>query len=272
MRHAALGLLLLVGCALASPDLTVEHDLPEGVGYTAYLVSYDSGGLKVYAMVAVPKAARPQNGYPVLIANHGYVPDPRQYAIGVDGVTSRPGDYYRSVPELYTSRGFLVVMPDYRGHNSSEGYEQIKDQGRDNMQSVVDLYAADVIAVISHVGELENADTDQVFMWSHSMGGAVSMRVLLATNIIKAASFWSTMNLDDLEGRAANLNTPVVFHHSSSDPSTSYANSANAVRTLIGYGRSATLRTYAADDHYFVGEMRELAADRDAAFFISSID
>jgi dienelactone hydrolase len=104
------------------------------------------------------------------------------------------------------------------------------------------------------------------------MGGGVALRVLLATDVVKAASFWSTMAFDVLEEGAAGLNTPVVFHHSSRDSSTSFGNSISAAHALIRSGGSATLHIYDADDHYFVGERRELAADRDAAFFISSVD
>jgi hypothetical protein len=45
-------------------------------------------------MVAVPNSAIPENGFPVVIANHGYVPDPARYGITAEGIDSRPGDYY----------------------------------------------------------------------------------------------------------------------------------------------------------------------------------
>ena len=272
MKRALLVLLLAVSYVQASPGLTIEQEMSDGPSYSAYLVSYVSNGLKVHAMIAQPVTQAPDSGFPIVIANHGYVPDPRRYGVNADGVGARPGDYYRSVPELYAARGFIVVIPDYRGHNSSEGYDQIKNQDRGNMQAIVDLFAADVIALLPHLDEIEKADDSRVFMWSHSMGGAVSMRVLLATDIVTAASFWSSMSLDDLEDRFATLGTPVVFHHSSGDQSTRSGNSVKAAQMLIEAGRSATLQIYDADDHYFAGEMRELAADRDAAFFRSSVE
>ena len=134
--HRVLLLLLLVGaCAESSPPeeggpppmsiealrahafdtrLEFERPLDGGESFSAYLVSYRHAGLKLHAMVAVPNADMPDGGWPVVIANHGYVPDPRRYGITADGIDSRPGDYYRSVPELFASRGFLVVLPD--GH------------------------------------------------------------------------------------------------------------------------------------------------------------
>ena len=103
--------------------LTFERVLEDEPGFSAYLVSYRSSGLKVYAMVAVPNTPKPKAGFPVLVANHGFVPAPEKFGITADGIDSRPGDYYRDVPKIYTREGFLVVMPDYRGHNISEGFE-----------------------------------------------------------------------------------------------------------------------------------------------------
>jgi len=82
------------------------------------LVSYESHGLRLYAFVAVPRGAPSGAGFPVLVANHGTHPNPPRYGFTAQGVDSRPGDYYRSVPELYASRGFMVVMPDYEDTTS----------------------------------------------------------------------------------------------------------------------------------------------------------
>ena len=261
--------LLLAAASLSTvagaATLSFERDLDDGPSFTAYLVSYASSGLKVHAMVAVPKGGIPADGFPVVIANHGYVPDPRKYGITAEGVDSRPGDYYRSVPELYASRGFLVVMPDYRGHNNSEGYELI--EGR-NAESV-GAYADDVLALLPGIGEIEGADANRVYLWSHSMGGAVSMRVLLATNSISAASFWSTMSLDDLSDRFGEIERPVMIQHAIGDSSTDHSNSTQLAEALGAFGQTYTIHNYDSDDHFFEGGMRELAADRDAEFFRS---
>lgn len=207
----------------------------------------------------------PARGFPVVVANHGYVPNPAKYGITSEGIDSRPGDYYRSVPELYTSRGFLVVMPDYRGHNSSEGFEYV-----DGKESV-NYYAEDVVALMSGLADIEHADLDNVFMWSHSMGGAVSMRALLATDRVKAASFWSTMGVDDLSSKLGELAIPLMIQHSVNDQSTAYGNSKKLAKMLAGNGQSYTFHQYDSADHYFAGEMRELAADRDVVFFAAQL-
>ena len=259
--------LLVVACAesTTTPFINVERSLDDGPGFSAYLVSYLSDGLKVHAMVAVPNQDMPEDGFPVVIANHGYVPEPAKYGITAAGIDSRPGDYYRSVPELYASRGFLVVLPDYRGHNDSEGFEFV------HKPDSVDLYAKDVVALVSALGEIENADASNVFMWSHSMGGGVSIRAQLATDIVKGASYWATVSVDDQSDRFIELKAPIMIQHSAGDKSTDHSNSIIFESRLRVVEHSVSMHTYDSSDHYFEGDMRETAADRDAAFFRARI-
>ena len=261
-------MVLLAAATQASPKLSKEHILPGGEEFSAYLVSYLSDGLKVHAMVAVPNSVAPESGYPVVIANHGYVPDPRKYGVTADGFNSRPGDYYRSVPELFASRGFLVVLPDFRGHNSSEGFEQIEKQDSEAIR----LYGHDVVAMMGALDEIDDANLEQVFMWSHSMGGGVSMFALMDTDIVKASSFWSTMGIDELQVDLTALSGPVMIQHAQRDGSTPHAASELLAAQLQAIDHPHKFHSYDSDDHYFEGEMRELAADRDAKFFRSTIE
>jgi len=264
LAAAILAAIVLAGCK--EETLVYERALDDGPSFSAYLVSYNSSGLKVHAMVAVPKIEMPDDGYPVVVANHGYVPDPTKYGITAEGIDSRPGDYYRSVPELYASRGFLVVLPDYRGHNNSDGLEFT------TTKESVDYYADDVIALLNILGQLKQANADRVFMWSHSMGGGVSMRVLLATDVIKGASFWATMSLQDLVPELNELKAPVMIQHSVGDRSTKNTNSQALANALEAAGLPYEFHEYAGADHYFEGADREVAANRDATFFRSLDD
>lgn len=245
--------------------LTRERDLDGGPSFGAYLVSYRHSGLKLHALVAVPRADAPAAGFPVLLANHGYVPEPKMYGITAEGVDSRPGDYYRAVPELFASRGFIVVMPDYRGHSSSEGYEYIDPQDEHSAA----YYAEDVVALLFALDDLEDADTDRLFMWSHSMGGIVSLRALLATDSVRAASFWSTMSVDDLHARLADLDGPVIVHHSVDDTAAPFGNSVRLADALEAIGHPHRFHRYAGDAHFFDHDDRQVAADRDAALFLA---
>ena len=163
----------------------------DGAGsFKAYLVSYRHAGLLLYALVAVPVLPPPPTGYPVLIANHGYHPDPPRYGITPEGRDWRPGNYYRSIPAAYAAAGFLVVMPDYRGHNRSEGGEYTSSM----LASA--YYAEDVVALLGALPTLEQADTRQVFMWGHSMGGPITLQVLVAASgfdaRVRGASVWAS--------------------------------------------------------------------------------
>lgn len=243
--------------------LSVVRDLDSGPGYSAFLVSYRHAELELFAMVAVPTSARPEHGYPAVIANHGYVPDPRRYGISRDGRDSRPGDYYRSVPGLFASRGFLVVLPDYRGHNSSEGLEYVDPQDEHS----VGYYTEDVVALLARIGDIEAIDEDNVFMWSHSMGGSVSLAAMIAAGGIRASSFWATMAVDRWLPQLGDLEGPVMLHHSVDDQSTDYTSSVRFARALQSRDLLQDFHRYDGDAHLFANPDLAIAADRDAAFF-----
>ena len=171
----------------ASSTLNFERTIEGGPSFDAYLVSYPSSGLTVYALVAVPKHLSAASKLPVIVANHGFHPDPPAYGRTAAGVDHRPGDYYRPVPEMYSRAGFIVVMPDYRGHNISEGGEYAHGL------LAPAYYAQDALALLSGLESLPRIDPENIFAWGHSMGGEVTLRVLLASDKIKAASLWSSV-------------------------------------------------------------------------------
>lgn len=323
-RHLLLGL-MLVACGTevgAKPPplsidqlrehhepstLVFERALPPGDGYSAALFSYKSAGLKVYALVATPNSPPSAAGFPVLVANHGFHPNPKRYGITAGGVDSRPGDYYRIIPTLFAKRGFLVVMPDYRGHNSSEGFEFTEGFLASG------YYTEDVLALVSGLGALKGADLRNVFMWGHSLGGEVTLRALLATNRVKGASLWSSVGgdvwdqayffsryenpnatdsrdtpkaaLDKLHQDIASLGTPyewatreplryldclttpLIIHHALGDRSANYDWSTRLAKELLLGGHPYVFYTYDGSDHFLQAPQIDLAADRDAAFF-----
>ena len=260
-------------------------------------------------MVATPKSSPPARGFPVLIANHGTHPDPPRYGIGASGVDARPGDYYRAVPGLYASRGFLVVMPDYRGHNTSEGVEF----ARGFLASA--YFTEDVLALVNALSGLRHANLDSVFLWGHSLGGEVTLRALLATDRVRGASLWSTVGGDIWEqayhysrykdreavdgsdvpkppidrlmqdiaalghavrlagARATALPAPAAdAHHPPSRDrrrGRKYEWSERLAAQLHVAGLRYVFHSYAGNEHFFQGQAQQLAADRDVAFFRS---
>ena len=291
--------------------LALLRHLDGGPGFDARLVSYLSSGLTVHALIATPRTVRPDRGFPVLVANHGHHPDPPRYGITAAGIDSRPGDYYRPIPRLFANLGFLVVMPDYRGHGDSEGLEFT-----DGMLESL-YYTEDVLALLAGLEDLPNADPENLFMWGHSMGGEVTLRALLATDRVRGASLWSTVGgdiwdqafyysryEDDLapdSGRVPKqvvdglkrdiaaldgpfdwrgseplrhlhyLTTPLILHHALGDRGAPYKWSARLAKELYLRSYRYEFYSYAGKDHLFRGASLEEAAERDAVFFRSLI-
>ncbi|NNC97264.1 MAG: prolyl oligopeptidase family serine peptidase [Gammaproteobacteria bacterium] len=170
-------------------EFKLEKELLTTDSYKSSLVSYSSDGLKVFALINKPVTVAPEKGYPVLIFGHGFHPTPKEYGVSSStGKDWRPGDYYRGIPETFARNGYLVVTPDYRGHNASEGFDFTKKSFLASS-----FYARDVLSLISGLNSLPDADMDNIFFMGHSMGGDVGLKVLLANDQINAASLWAPM-------------------------------------------------------------------------------
>ncbi|MEP4094719.1 alpha/beta fold hydrolase [Reichenbachiella sp.] len=168
-------------------SLKFEKELVSGEGFNAELLSFYSDSLRIYALLSKPKTEKPEGGYPLIIFGHGFHPEPKKYGISkASGKSWRPGDYYRGVPESYARRGFVVLTPDYRGHNVSDGFEFTQ------MGFLAhNFYTIDLLHLVAALPSLENVNLDRVYYMGHSMGGDVGLRLLLTTNKISAASLWS---------------------------------------------------------------------------------
>lgn len=167
--------------------ISFEKKLIGAEKYDSELMSYFSDSLKIFALVNTPKTEAPKEGFPILIFGHGFHPEPKKYGVSnKTGKDWRPGDYYRGIPEAYAENGFLAITPDYRGHNVSDGFEYTKTS-----YLASSYYAIDVLHLIAALSDLENANLENVFFMGHSMGVDVGLKMLLATDKIKAASLWS---------------------------------------------------------------------------------
>jgi len=289
--------------------LSFEKDIEGGPGFSALLYSYRSAGLKVHAMIARPDIVVPNGGFPVVIFNHGHHPEPAKYGISSEGRDHRPGDYYRRIPELFVAEGYLVVVPDYRGHNNSEGFEYTEGM----LESA--YYTEDVLNLIAGLPDINDIDHEQIFMMGHSMGGEVTLRTLLATDKIRGASMWSSVGGDiwdqsyyysryedpiapdssetdktvitRLRGRISdlddefnsesveplnyleNLETPLAIHHAAGDRGAAYKWSEQLAKELYMLGKDYKFWSYPGNHHLFSGEDMQLAVDRDTIYFQS---
>ncbi len=153
-------------------DIIIEEELPQGSSYRQYITSYNSEGYKIYGLLTVPETQRPENGYPVIIFNHGYIP-PSEY---------KTNERYLAYVDTFARNGYVVFKSDYRGHGRSEG----EAEGAYFSPS----YTADVLNALESVKKLEYVNPDKIGMWGHSMGGTITQRALVINPDIKAAVIW----------------------------------------------------------------------------------
>jgi uncharacterized protein len=153
-------------------DIVIEKVLDPGVNYNRYYVSYRSEGLKIYALMTVPKGEKPATGWPVIVFNHGYIP-PEVYV-----TTER----YVAYVDLIARSGYIVFRSDYRGHGNSEGEARGAYGSPD--------YTVDVLNAVSSVKRYPDADPNRIGMWGHSMGGYITLRAMVIRNDIKAGVIW----------------------------------------------------------------------------------
>ena len=154
-------------------EIVIEETLDPGVNYDRSIVSYQSEGLKIYALLTVPLGEKPETGWPVIIFNHGYIP-PDQY---------RTTERYIAYVDGFARNGYIVFRPDYRGHGSSEG----EADGACGSPA----YTVDVLNAVAALAGYEDADPDRIGMWGHSMGGHITLQVMVASPDIKAGVIWA---------------------------------------------------------------------------------
>jgi len=154
-------------------DIVIEEVLNRGVNYSRYYVSYQSEGLKIYALMTVPDGERPSTGWPVIIFNHGYIP-PNVY---------RTTERYVAYVDLIARSGYIVLRSDYRGHDRSEGEARGAYSRPD--------YTVDVLNAAASMKRHPDADPNRIGMWGHSMGGYITLRSMVISPDIKAGVIWA---------------------------------------------------------------------------------
>jgi dipeptidyl aminopeptidase/acylaminoacyl peptidase len=150
----------------------IEETLVPGANYDRYIASYDSEGLKQYGLLTIPRGQKPENGWPVIIFNHGYI-RPSQY---------RTTERYVAYVDGFARSGYIVFRPDYRGHDRSEGLPT----GAYGSPA----YVIDVLNAVSSLRRYPDADPERLGMWGHSMGGWITLRAMVTSPEIKAGVIW----------------------------------------------------------------------------------
>lgn len=162
-------------------EIVIEETLSAGSNYKRYRVSYQSDGLKIYALMTIPNGTKPENGWPVVVFNHGYIP-PDQY---------RTTERYISYVDSFARNGYIVFKSDYRGHGDSEG------EARGGYGSPD--YTVDVLNAVGSLKKHPDVDESKMGMWGHSMGGYITLRSMVINNDIKAGVIWGGVVADYAE-------------------------------------------------------------------------
>ncbi len=152
----------------------IERFLGDRQGYKEYIASYLSDGLKIYALLTVPKTGGSDGKYPAIVFNHGYIP-PSEY---------RTTERYEKFVDALSKAGYIVFKIDYRGHGESEG----EPEGGYTSNA----YVIDSINAIEALKNFEKVDPSRIGIFGHSMGGWITSRVLVVKGEeVKAAVIWA---------------------------------------------------------------------------------
>jgi dipeptidyl aminopeptidase/acylaminoacyl peptidase len=261
-------------------DIVIHEELDRGVNYSRYYASYQSEGLKIYALLTVPDGDPPTTGWPAIVFNHGYIP-PAEY---------RTTERYIAYVDQLARHGYIVFRIDYRGHDRSEG---VASSAYGNPG-----YTVDVLNAISALKRYPQADSERIGMWGHSMGGFLTLRAMVISPDVKAGVIWAGVvasypdmlsrwrrgsssgptstpstgyarswraswvdlyglpedNPDFWEGVSANsylsdISGPLQLHHGDADEEVPLIFSETLYDQLIAAGKTVEFYTYKGDNH-----------------------
>lgn len=151
--------------------------------YTTVLFSYPSDGLTIYARADVPVGTSSAQTFPVVIINRGYIP-PSSF---------QEENAYRNISETFAQKGFLAITPNYRNSGKSD---------KEKVISPILAYPIDVLNLLSSLNTVPQANTQDIFLWGHSVGGQVVLSSL--------AGYDQNKTMEDEHVLAASVWVPVI--------------------------------------------------------------
>ncbi|OGM11044.1 peptidase [Candidatus Woesebacteria bacterium RBG_16_34_12] len=165
-------------------EMVIEQGLTPASNYKKYIASYKSEGLKIFGLLTVPNESIPADGFPAIIFNHGYI-SPSIY---------KTTEKYIAYQDAFAQSGYVTFKSDYRGHGNSEGIASGGYGSND--------YTIDVLNAVSSIKKLRDpstpsgrsgpiVNTDRIGMWGHSMGGSITLKIMVVNNDIKAGVIWA---------------------------------------------------------------------------------
>lgn len=263
----------------------ILKDLPE---YTRYEITYLSEGFTISGALNIPKGT---GKFPVLILNHGYY-NPKTYDVG-EGL-SREQDFF-------AKNGYAVLSTDYRDHAKSDIDPKNDVRPRSG-------YVEDSINAVNAIREakLKSLDTGNIGMLGHSMGGGVTLNVMVTkpdtakayvllapinsdykVNFDKwVAKEWpeTAQNFYNIYGKYeenpdvweklsaknyfSRITSPIMLHQGDMDRQVPVEWSRELEMLLKKEGKEITYFEYPGEDHSFI-KAQNLAMQRTLDFFDS---
>lgn len=244
--------------------------IAEELGSRRYEVTYRSGPLLISGQLSVP---RREGRHPLVVLAHGYE-DPARYVSGA--ALSREQSYL-------ASRGYVVLLPDYRNHAGSD-----RDPGDAVARPLG--YPEDLVNAIEAVrrADLPYVDTSRIGLVGRSMGGGVALNALAARpGLVDAVALYAPVSSsaqdnydrwaarrDDLAARVQaaygapadnpefwreasartyfdRISVPVQVHHGTADPVCPVRWSRATVAALREAGQTVDYHEYPGEDHRF---------------------
>lgn len=260
--------------------IEIVETLEVASSFTRYLIAYPSDGLRITGMMNVPVGEGP---FPVVILNHGYY-DPAVYTTG-RGTQNAADNFAR--------HSLLTLAPDYRNYAGSDSGDNYFRTG----------YVVDVLNLMASVSSLPMAKADSIGLWGHSMGGGISVEVMVVNppglrgvilygamsgdmtdNYTRIAYFrgqptpgidWPVPPEDapDAYAQLSPINyleyvsVPVLIHHGDLDDQVPPEWSARLADSLTAAGKDVTLYAYPGAGHSFYNEDWNLFMGRNVEFF-----
>ncbi len=259
--------------------ITIDNMVAETDAYIQYVTSYYSDGLRISALLTVPKGTMPPNGWPVFVWNHGGA-DPQKYGRQNDD----------DLGKQFASRGYLTFQPAYRGFAGSDG------DPTDNSGPGIDSLNA-IASIKNHPG----VDGSKIAVGGHSLGGSVTLFDVVVSQDIKAAvtvagtfvsfpesveqaaqvaaartlsapeqerwkpiealikthgspsenpEFWAQF---DFLAHLSEISAPMQIHHGIKDEAVTWQQSQRLYDGLVQLKKPAELHTYPEGDHQLTG-------------------
>jgi dipeptidyl aminopeptidase/acylaminoacyl peptidase len=160
-----------------SGPVTILSTLAKTEIDTSYLISYPSDGLRITGVMQIPAQGEPP--FPVILMDHGFFARKDYHS----------GDGSERAAEYLNKHGYLTLASDYRSWGGSDAGPSLFYSG----------LAIDVINLLNAVPYIPQADARRVGIWGHSMGGAVTMKVLAVDSRLRAGVLYSTVSADDAD-------------------------------------------------------------------------